>query len=107
MMIRVFKLALVALLAYAIATATPTQQLAVMQGARAVGEAAFDACTREGSPCQRAIALLQSASSRIRNDHAKTSPGWTIADVPQPSSHPSPSLLAPASQKRPAPPRQP
>jgi hypothetical protein len=104
-MFRVFKLALVALLAYAIATATPTQQIAVMQGARAVGEAAIDACTREGSPCQRAIALLQSASSRIRND-AKTSSGWTSADVPQPSSHPSASLLAPVSQKRSAPPLQ-
>ena len=105
MMFRVFKLALVALLAYAIATATPMQQLAVMQGARAVGEAAIDACT-EGQPLPAGDRLAAAASSRIRND-AKTSPGWTIADVPQPSSHPSASLLAPASQKRPAPPLQP
>ena len=49
-MFRVFKLALVAILAYAIATARPTQQVAVIQGARALGKAVVAACTREGSP---------------------------------------------------------
>ena len=59
-MFRVFKFGLLALLAYAIATAAPTQQGAMIQGARALGEAVIDACTRAGSPCRRAIALLQS-----------------------------------------------
>ena len=60
-MFRVLKFGLLALLAYVIATAAPTQQVAIIQGARALGDAVIDACTREGSPCRRAIALLQSA----------------------------------------------
>jgi len=59
-MFRVLKFGLLALLAYATATAAPTQQVAMIQGARALGDAVVDACTREGSPCRRGIAWLQS-----------------------------------------------
>lgn len=102
-MFRVFKLALVAILVYAIATARPTQQVAVIQGARALGKAVVAACTREGSPCQRAIALLKSALASARiNDADKTSQSLLNGDVQiRPSSHPSTSPVAPSSQKVP------
>jgi hypothetical protein len=58
-MFRLLKVGLLAVLAYAIATAAPTQQAAMLEGARALGEAVVDTCTRDGSPCQRAMALLQ------------------------------------------------
>ena len=61
-MFRLLKVGLLALLAYAIATAAPTQQAAMLEGARALGEAVVGTCTREGSPCQRGIALLQVAT---------------------------------------------
>ena len=96
-MFRVFKLALVALLAYAIATATPTQQVAVIQGARALGEAVVAACTREDSLCQRGIGLLTSALPGANDDSDKTS----LSQI-RPSSHPSTSPFAPSSQKWPA-----
>jgi hypothetical protein len=71
-MFRVLKFGLLALLAYVIATAAPTQQVAIIQGARALGDAVIDACTRDASPCRRAIALLQSAFVSSGNNTNKT-----------------------------------
>ena len=68
-MFRVLKFGLLALLAYVIATAAPTQQVAIIQGARALGDAVIDACTREGSPCRRAIALLAVGLRLLRQQH--------------------------------------
>jgi hypothetical protein len=59
-MFRLVKWALVAFAAYAIVTATPAQQLAMYQGGRALADAIVDACTRDASPCTKAIAAVHS-----------------------------------------------
>ena len=60
-MVRLFKFAVLSIAAYAIATATPSQHLAMLKGLAAVREAISEACLRDGSPCTRAISQLRSA----------------------------------------------
>ena len=59
-MSRLFKFAIFGLLAYAIVTATPAQQSAMIEGGIAVKDAVIDACLREGGLCTSAIAHLKS-----------------------------------------------
>jgi len=60
---RLFKFAILGFLAYAVVTATPVQQAAIVDGGLAVKDAAIDACQREGSLCARAIDAVTSAVS--------------------------------------------
>lgn len=55
---RLLKLALLGFLAYAVATASDEQQLAMIAGGLAVRDAAVAACTREGSLCTQAVDTL-------------------------------------------------
>lgn len=77
-MYRVIKWGFVSLLAYAAVTATPAQQLAMLQGVLALKDALLSACEREGSPCTKMIA----SAKAVLESH-----GWVDAAVaPAPGS---------------------
>ncbi len=77
-MARLFKYAILGIAAYAIATATPSQHLAMLEGLAAVRDAITEACRRDGSPCTSAIAQLKSALVSF------TDPGETSMDGKRP-----------------------
>jgi hypothetical protein len=86
-MARLFKFAIFGIAAYAIATATPSQQVAMLDGLTALKDAITDACQRDGSPCTRAISQLRSVLVGFK-DSGETSgdskPPWP--DYPSPRS---------------------
>lgn len=65
---RLTKFAMFGFLGYAIATASPEQQTAIIAGTLAIKDAALDACQREGSLCAQAIGYAGSAVSGAMND---------------------------------------
>ncbi len=52
---RLYKFAIIGFLAYAVVTATPDQQAEMGRGLVAIKNAAFEACTRDGSLCTQAL----------------------------------------------------
>ncbi|OYW51832.1 MAG: hypothetical protein B7Z29_21175 [Hyphomicrobium sp. 12-62-95] len=54
---------MVVLLAYSAATASPDQQMAILNGIAALKESVLDACRREKSPCTDAVQFARSALS--------------------------------------------
>lgn len=62
------KLAVAALSIYAVLTASPSDQMAMAQGARAFTRALWEACTRPGSPCEI-------ATKRVSELGEPTNPG--------------------------------
>jgi hypothetical protein len=56
----IVKLTLVALVAYSVFTAAPSQQLAMYEGVKAFAHAIQDACTRAASPCSQGIQFAKS-----------------------------------------------
>lgn len=54
-----FKLAILAFVAYAIVTAPPSDKLAMVNGVRAVASAFEDACTRPESPCTASVEFVR------------------------------------------------
>ncbi len=65
---RLPKFALIGFLGYAVATAGPEQQTAIIDGTLAIKDAALDACQRQGSLCAQAIGYAGSAISGAMND---------------------------------------
>jgi len=57
----IIKLAFLALVIYSIATAEPSQQFAMFQGAKAFVTSVQTACTRSSSPCTQALAFVREA----------------------------------------------
>jgi hypothetical protein len=91
-MARVLKFAILGIAAYAIATASPSQHVAMLQGLAALKDAITDACQREGSPCTSAITQLRSTLVGITDGGGKSEDNkrpWL--DYPPPgSAHTSP-----------------
>ena len=69
---RLYKIVLTGFFAYAVVTATPAQQAEIGRGLLAIKDAALDACTRNGSPCTRAV------------DYAMTFVSGAMSDQPAP-----------------------
>ncbi len=55
-------------LAYAVVAASPEQQARMLDGALAVKDAAFEACTREDGMCAQAISGLMAALGPTLHD---------------------------------------
>jgi hypothetical protein len=68
---RLTKIAIAGFLGYAVATASPAQQSAIIGGTLAIKDAAVDACTRDGALCTGAISSLTSGFSSLFHDRGK------------------------------------
>ncbi len=65
---RLYKIALLGFLGYALVTASPAQQSEIGQGLLAMKDAAVDACTRKESLCTRALDYAASAVTSALSD---------------------------------------
>ena len=62
---------MIGFLTYAIATAAPQQQSAIIDGTLAIKDAVFEACTREDSICARAIQYISQSVSGSLTEGSK------------------------------------